>query len=328
MQIGKLSIQDLKELVLKNIKNNREEVISNPKIGGDCAIVQCGEDKLIYLSSDPITAATNSLGKLAVHINANDIATSGTAPLGIMLTILAPQGTTKTELENIILEAQAECDKLNISILGGHTEITDAVNRIVLSVTAIGIGERKAFERREDVEPGDYLVITKGVGIEGTGIIASEKEDELKSEFGEEFVENAKRFLDRTSVVRDGEIAGKYTKGMHDVTEGGILGAVWEMADLYDLGVELDIENFEIETATLKISEYLKIDPLKLISSGTMLISVAPEDLESLRKELFENNIENYIVGRFTKNREKTYLYKGIKREIEPPLSDELYKVL
>lgn len=262
MQIGKLSIQDLKDLILKNIKNNRKEVLSNPKIGGDCAVVECGEEKLLYLSSDPITAATNSLGKLAVHINANDIATSGTAPLGIMLTILAPQGTTKSELENIILEAQAECDKLNISILGGHTEITDAVNRIVLSVTAIGIGERENFENKKDIEPGDYLVITKGVGIEGTGIIASEKESELKAEFGEKFVDTAKEFLDKTSVVREGEIAGKYTKGMHDVTEGGLLGAVWEMADLYDLGVELDIETFEINPVTVKISEYFNIDPL------------------------------------------------------------------
>lgn len=328
MQIGKLSIVDLKELILKNIKNNREEVISNPKIGGDCAIIKCGEEKLLYLSSDPITGATTSLGKLAVHINTNDIATSGTAPLGIMLTILAPENTKREELENIIVEAQSECDKLNISILGGHTEITDAVNRIVVSVTAIGIGDKKDFDSKKEAEAGDYLIITKGIGIEGTGIIASEKEEELKVEFGTGFVEEAKKFLNRTSVVKDGEIAGKYTKGMHDVTEGGLLGAVWEMADLHDLGVELDIEKFEIDPITLKIAKFYRIDPLKLISSGTMLISVASEDLEKLRNELFENNIENFIVGKFTEDKKKIYIYNGTKREIAPPESDELYKVL
>ncbi|MGL5099586.1 MAG: AIR synthase related protein, partial [Fusobacteriaceae bacterium] len=264
MQVGKLKTGDLKNLILKNIKNNREEVISNPEIGGDCAIIACGKDKLIYLSSDPITGATNSLGKLAIHINANDIATSGTSPLGVMLTILAPENTKKWELENIILEAQSECDKMNMSILGGHTEITGAVNRIVVSVTAIGIGDRNDTERRGKGKPGDLLLITKGIGIEGTGIIASEKEKELLFHFGKDFVEEAKSFLDKTSVVKEGKLLGKFVKAMHDVTEGGILGAVWEMAELFNLGANLDIQDETISESTKKICQFYEVDPLKL----------------------------------------------------------------
>ncbi|MGL4968852.1 MAG: AIR synthase-related protein, partial [Fusobacteriaceae bacterium] len=305
MQIGKLKTGDLKNLILKNIKNNREEVISNPEIGGDCAIIACGEDKLIYLSSDPITGATNSLGKLAIHINANDIATSGTEPLGVMLTILAPENTKKWELENIILEAQAECDRMNMSILGGHTEITGAVNRIIVSVTAIGIGERKDIEGRGKAKAGDLLLITKGIGIEGTGIIASEKEKELLFHFGKDFVEEAKSFLDRTSVVKEGKLLGKFAKGMHDVTEGGILGAVWEMGELFNLGVELDIKDEMISESTKKICKFYEIDSLKLISSGTMLICIEKSQKEQIAELLQKYCIEFYFIGEFTENKER-----------------------
>ncbi|MGL5965554.1 MAG: AIR synthase-related protein [Fusobacteriaceae bacterium] len=328
MQIGKLKTGDLKNLILKNIKNNRKEVISNPEIGGDCAIVACGDEKLIYLSSDPITGATNSLGKLAIHINANDIATSGVSPLGVMITILAPENTEKYELENIILEAQAECDRMNMSILGGHTEITGAVNRIIVSVTAIGIGERKDIERRGRALSGDLLLITKGIGIEGTGIIALEKENELLLEFGSEFVDEAKKFIDKTSVVREGEVLGKFAKGMHDVTEGGILGAVWEMAELFDVGVNLNIKDEMISKYTQKISEFYKIDPLKLISSGTMLVCIEKSQKQEIIELLQENRIEYYFIGEFINSRERKYIFNGEVKEIEEPESDELYRVV
>lgn len=327
MQIGKLKTGDLKNIILKNIKNNRAEVISNPEIGGDCAIIECG-DKLIYLSSDPITGATSSLGKLAIHINANDIATSGTSPLGVMLTILAPPNTEKKELENIILEAQAECDKMNMSILGGHTEITDAVNRIIVSVTAIGIGEKIGPVGRERPKADDLLIITKGIGIEGTGIIASEKEKELTEKFGKDFVEEAKNFLDKTSVVKEGKLLGKLSKGMHDVTEGGILGAVWEMGELYSLGAELEIDEKMISEQTRKICDFYNIDPLKLISSGTMLICIDESQKDETLKLLKKNGIESYIIGKFIELKEMRYNFKGKMKNIDEPESDELYKVV
>lgn len=327
MQVGKLKTGDLKNIILKNIKNNREEVISNPEVGGDCAIIACG-DKLIYLSSDPITGATTSLGKLAIHINANDIATSGTSPLGVMLTILAPENTKRWELENIILEAQAECDKMNMSILGGHTEITNAVNRIIVSVTAIGIGEKSDTEGRGKIKSGDLLIITKGIGIEGTGIIASEKEKELSFHFGKEFVEKAKKFIDRTSVVKEGKLLGKLAKGMHDVTEGGILGAVWEMGELYNLGAELIIEEETISESTRKICDFYNIDPLKLISSGTMLICIDESQKEKAEELLEKNGIEYYFIGKFTESKEMKYSFQGEVKNIDEPESDELYKVI
>ena len=327
MKIGKLTINDLREIIFKNIRNNRSEVITNPEIGGDCAVIKTSGDDVIYLSSDPITGATNSLGKLGININANDIATSGVSPLGVMLTILAPPGTTRESLEDIIKEAQEQCDVLNMSILGGHTEITDAVNRIVLSVTAIGIGKKDEIKDRRTVLPGDSLIITKGVGIEGTGIIASEKSDELEERFGIEFVQKCKNYLNMTSVVKDGIISNKYAKGMHDVTEGGLLGALWEMCELYNLGCKVDYNKIKISDEVRELTKFFGIDPLKLISSGTMLISVGANDSKELVSSLIKEGIEAYKIGVLTESKEKILEINGKEVKIEEPESDELYKV-
>ncbi|MGL5054371.1 MAG: AIR synthase family protein [Fusobacteriaceae bacterium] len=327
MKIGKLTINDLKEIIFKNIRNNRSEVITNPEIGGDCAVITTSGDDVIYLSSDPITGATNSLGKLGININANDIATSGVSPLGVMLTILAPPGTTRESLEEIIKEAQEQCDILNMSILGGHTEITDAVNRIVLSVTAIGIGKKNEIKDRRTVLQGDALIITKGIGIEGTGIIASEKSEELEERFGIEFVQKCKNYLNMTSVVKDGIISNKYAKGMHDVTEGGLLGALWEMCELYKLGCKVDYNKIKISDEVRALTNYFDIDPLKLISSGTMLISVAAKDSAELLDSLIKEGIEAYEIGFLTDDKSKILEINGEEVKIEEPESDELYKV-
>jgi hydrogenase expression/formation protein HypE len=310
MKVGKLTVDDLRELIFKNLKSTRKEVLSNPEIGGDCAIVD-SKDKVIYLSSDPITGTSKGIGKLSVNINCNDIATAGVEPLGLMVTILAPEGTKREEIEEIAKEIQEECDKLNVDVLGGHTEITSAVNKIIISATAIGLGEKEEIKIKER-----------------TGIIAYEKEEELKERFGPELLEKAKKFLEKTSVVREGLIGKKYAKGMHDVTEGGILGAVWEMGEFYGLGVELIEENLIVGEETLKIAQHFNIDPLRLISSGTMLMIYPKEARESIVEELKRKGIESFIIGKFISGDEKYILGKNGKTWIAPPESDELYKVL
>ena len=335
MKIGKLTIENLKNLILNNIKKNRKEILTNPEIGGDCAIIEVG-DKLLYLSSDPITGATEKIGSLIVNINANDIATSGSTLVGIMLTILAPPGTEKKELSLIIQEAQKECDILNMEILGGHTEITDAVNRIVVSGTVVGIGEKKDFNNRKKSGLGDKILITKGIGIEGTGIICTEKCKELEEIFGKEIIEEGQKYLKKISVVKDAEIAKDVAKVMHDVTEGGILGAIWEVCELFNLGAEIEGSKLKISEVTQKICDYYKLDPLRLISSGTMLIIVGEKDIELLQKKLLEENIESFEIGTLTEKKDKIILKKcgekkGFKEErivIAEPESDELYNVI
>ncbi len=329
MKIGKLTASQLEEVIFKNIKKKRKEFLNSPGIGDDCAALDLG-DKVCYLSSDPITGAVNKIGKLAVNITCNDLATTGIEPMGIMATILAPTTSTIEDLKQIVIDMEAECEKLNIDILGGHTEITDAVTKIIVSITGIGFGTKAHYEKKEKIKSDDIILLTKGVGIEGTAIISFEKEEELKSILSKKELEYGKSMMEMTSVVKEGLLASDLSKGMHDVTEGGILGAIWEVSELSNLGVTIYEESLKIADTTSKICDFYNIDPLKLISSGSMLIVVSPENKDSLLKKLRLENISTYEIGFFTDNTKDKIIIdrENQKSIIDEPGSDELYKVI
>ena len=329
MNIGKLTASQLEEIIFKNIKKKRKEFLNTPGIGDDCAAIDLG-DKICYISSDPITGAVNKIGKLAVNITCNDLATTGTEPLGIMVTILAPPTTTTDDLKKIIIDMETECQLLNIDILGGHTEITDAVNKIIVSVTGIGFGTKEHYERKNKVDIDDLILLTKGVAIEGTAIIAYEKEVELTSVLTKDELNFAKSMMDMTSVVKEGLLSKKLNKGMHDVTEGGILGALWEISELTKLGVTVFSNKLNIHSVSSKICNFYNIDPLKLISSGSMIIIVSPKNKKNLMEILNSHKIPTFEIGRFTPNLEDKFILdlEGNKDIILEPLSDELYKVI
>ena len=328
MQVGKLTIDQLKELVFSNIENKRKEVIVNPDVGADCAVIDFG-DEICVMSTDPITGTVEEIGKLAVHITCNDIATTGVEPLGIMITIMAPEGTTEQEISKIMKDASNEARKLNVDIIGGHTEITTAVNRIIISSTGLGKAPKHKLNNMEKAQHGDLIILTKGAGIEGTGIICFEKENELKNVYGEELIKEGKGLLDNISVVKEGIIAGKIgTTFMHDVTEGGILGAVWEICNLKKLGCEIYEDKINIHNSTKSICKYYNIDPLRLISSGSMIIGVKGDKLSILEEAFRKEKIEYSVIGKLTNNNAKLLINSCGVSEIKSPESDELYKVI
>ena len=329
MKIGKLTASQLKEVIFDNIKKKRKEFLNSPGIGDDCAAIDLGE-KVCYVSSDPITGAVSEIGKLAVNITCNDLATTGVEPMGIMVTILAPPSTSVEDLQNIMVDMESECTKLNIDILGGHTEITDAVNKVIISVTGLGFGTKAHYEDKKEILEGDIVLLTKGTGIEGTAIIAYEKEEELKAVLSQSEINYAKSMMDLTSVVKEGLLSSKLSKGMHDVTEGGILGAVWEVAELSKLGVSIYEDQLNVSEVTHKICNYYKIDPLKLISSGSMLIVVSPENKDELLEKLIFDEIPAFEIGYFTQNIEEKFMYssQGQRSDVSEPESDELYKIV
>ena len=174
------------------------------------------------MSTDPITAAVSDIGRLAIHISCNDIASNGIQPLGIMLAVMLPVGTTEEHIEMIMDQAAKAAEACEVEIIGGHTEITAAVNQPVIVSTAIGRGRKNQSASAENIQIGDVILMTKSAGLEGTGIIAGDYAEELKEVLSEEELEQASELLDHVSVVRDGVTAGAVgTHGMHDVTEGG-----------------------------------------------------------------------------------------------------------
>lgn len=328
MKIGKLTNDELQQIIFRHLKSVRKEVLISPGIGEDCAVVDMGSGNLV-ISTDPITGTAKNIGKLAVHIACNDIASNGIEPIGLTVTLLIPPSACIDEVEMIIKDMQTEASRINVDILGGHTEVTDAVNRFVISATAIGRTEAVKNMFTKNSNPGDYIIMTKAAGIEGTSIIAYEKEEELKEILSENEMNEAKSFANHISVVPEGMLGGRLgVSAMHDVTEGGVLGAAHEMALSSGLGCEIELSKIMVEPVTEKICRNFDIDPLRLISSGSMMMTCSEELLESLKRELLNLDIKFSVIGKMTKNNDKIMLLDGVKTEIEPPSSDELYKVI
>lgn len=328
MKVGKLTTEQLKNLVFNTLKTKRKEIMVRPSVGEDCAIVDFGE-YVCVMSTDPITGTAEEIGKLAIHITCNDIASSGVSPLGIMLTIMAPEGTKEEDIKKIMEDASNEAAKLNVDIIGGHTEITNAVNRIIISSTGIGKELKNKALKKDMPKSEDLVVLTKGAGIEGTGIICFEKEEELKKIYGSEIVNEGKNLLDKISVVKEGVIGGKIgVSFMHDVTEGGVLGGLWEICDLYKLGCTIYEDKIKINDSTRIISNHFNINPLRLISSGSMLIGIREEKIDLLKYEFGKENIEYSIIGKFNSTKKNILVKDGKEKEIKPPESDEIYKVI
>jgi len=326
MKVGKIPNDILKSVVINRIKNKREEIVVRPRIGEDCGIADF-DGNLIALSSDPITGSPEEIGHLAVHISCNDIASCGAEPVGILITLLLPVGTTKEDLDLIMEQINKAADSINIDIMGGHTEITTAVNRTVAICTSIGKVQKESIVKTSGAKPGDYVVITKSAGLEGTAIIAKVKEKDLKAALGQRTVENAKSFINSISVVKEGMIAARFgVNSMHDVTEGGVLGAMWEIAEASGTGIIVQRNDVPVAPETKAICDYFGIDPLKLISSGSMAISC--KDGPGLIKILERNGIKATIIGRITAENEKKVVFDGKEYELKQPDTDELYKVV
>ena len=329
LKVGKLDNKLLSEAVISKIKCKRPEVLVHAGVGEDCATIDFGQYECV-MSTDPITASVRDIGRLCIHISANDIASNGIEPIGIMLAVMLPVGTTEDDIKHIMgqaAEAAAEC---NIEIIGGHTEITRAVNRPVIVSTAVGRGLARQSASARAMKPGDAIIMTKTAGIEGTGIIARDYENELAPVLSQDEQEHAKKLLSNVSVVKEGIIAGRLgTHGMHDITEGGLLGAIWEMCNIAGQGALIDKQKIPTDPVSEKICDHFGIDILRLISSGSMLIIAEPEKKDRIITEISSAGISATEIGKIVSLEEGLYIMDGQTRcEIEPPRPDELYKVV
>ena len=238
-------------------------------------------------------------------------------------------------------QAAQTAAEVKVEIIGGHTEITPAVKQPVIVSTAIGKALKGVSQSGNDMVPGDFIMMTKAVGLEGSGIIASDYEEQLSSVLSAKELARAKSFLELVSVVPEGIAAGSIgTHGMHDITEGGILGAVWEMCQISGRGAQVWEHEIPIEPETVKICDHYEIDPLRLISSGSMVIIVPKEKKEQMEKAMAEAGVACSVIGRIEEADFGIRLLKdGAPEagapdsseelvEIDPPYMDELYKVV
>lgn len=326
MEIGKIPENVLKRAVFRQIHTRRSEVLVGAGVGEDCAAVRLEPDELFVLSTDPITGATKDAGRLAVQITANDLASAGAEPIGILLTVLLPPSADEPLIRRLMQEVESACEELHVQAMGGHTEVTAAVNQPLLSVTGVGKVKKDRLVTTGGAGVGDDVVVSKWVGIEGTSIIAKEKEEELLQHFSRPFIEGAKGFDRYISVVPEAAVAVKSgVTAMHDVTEGGIYGALWELAEASGVGLEIDLKAVPIRQETVEVCEYYRLNPYQLISSGCMLMT--SENGHQLVRELKKAGIPAAVIGCCVEGKAKKIINGEEEAYLERPKTDELYKV-
>ncbi len=327
MKIGKVPENVLKRSVLKQIRTKRPEVVLGADVGEDCAAIKLEEDETFVLSIDPITGTAQDIGTLAIQVTANDLASSGAEPVGVLLTVLLPPEAREIALKRIMSQVEEACAKAGIQIIGGHTEVTSAVNQPVVTVCGVGKVKDGKLISTAGARAGMDLLVTKWIGIEGTSILAKEREAELLTRFSSSFVEEAKRFDRYLSVLPEAGIAAEAgVSAMHDVTEGGIFGALWEMAEASGVGLEIDLKKIPIRQETVEICEFFGVNPYKLISSGCMLMAAV--DGNTLARELEKAGIPAAIIGKAVEGNDRVLLNGDERRFLEPPKTDELYEVM
>jgi len=340
MRIGKLTNQELEEIVLSRLPRLSSRTITGSQVGADCAWLNFGSN-LLVASTDPVTAGGMQSGRLAIHVSCNDIAACGVNPVGILMVIIAPPSVTREELLQIVDQASETAESLGVDIVGGHTEISDSVTRFVVTTTAFGIVSKSDFVPLGCARPGDTLLMTKTAAIEGSWIAAMEHEDRLTSVLTPDQLSGVRGFLSDLSVVKEGVLAASCPAGdgtinaqgflhsavhlMHDVTEGGVFGAAYEMADLSGTGLILEPDAIPVHPATKEITTALHLDVMRLISSGSLLIAT-PEP-EVIMAKLRENRIQCTAIGSFIEKGFFTKDRNGDRSLLLPPDVDELYKL-
>lgn len=309
-------------------------VIVPPGIGRDAAAIGF-DDGVLVVKSDPITFATAIAARYLVAVNANDVACLGATPRWLTVVGLFPEGrTTETEVEGTFADLRDVCAEYGISLIGGHTEITPAVNHPVLIGTLLAETTQARLLEPGGAREGDEILLTKSVGLEGTALLAAEKRDELLPVLGEQRLREARKLLYRPgiSVVADASaaLAGEGVHALHDPTEGGVATGVWELAETSGHGAEIEMEALPILPETRSICDHFGIDPLGLLSSGALLIAVAPNTTQTVLARLRNARVVASKIGRVTGKGEPCVLMQpaGGRVPLARFVSDEVTRVL
>ena len=327
MRRGKISESVLKRSVLKKINTHRKEVINGADVGTDCAVLSFEEGYDIALSATPVTAPIKDISSYAIHMALNNVAAAGAEPLGVMLSVLLPEQTEEDELQKMIEQAQDICSGCGADIIGGHTEVIPDIDRPIMTVT--GVGKRK--DARAGSLPGvkanQDVVISKWIGLEGTIRLARERREELCARYPERMIEKAAAYDKYLSVIPEAATAMKSgVCGMHDVSRGGVFGALWELAQRAGVGLEIDLKKIPVKQETIEICEFFELNPYELLSGGCLIMTA--QDGEALVTALERENIPAVVVGRTTKGNDRVIYNEDEKRYLDRPKTDQIYNIM
>ncbi|OGD53520.1 hypothetical protein A3K80_07050 [Candidatus Bathyarchaeota archaeon RBG_13_38_9] len=329
-QVGKIPSEILKSIVFRNLGMANDRLLVGPGIGEDAAVVRFG-NKALVLSTDPITGTASNVGWFSVHINANDVATFGAKPKWYLCSIMLPKGSRKNVLRGIMKQIDSACTELGVTVIGGHCEVTTFLKKPILVGFMLGETRLNRYVTSGGASVGNVLMLTKTVGIEGTAILATDAENILRKHLKKGVIRRAQNLYKKISVVKEAlmamEVGG--VTAMHDPTEGGILCGIWELSEASHLGVRIYQNRIPISSETRSICKILKIDPCRLVSSGSLLIAAKKSFAPKIIKELSGKRIPISVIGEFTKRKHGRKLLSIDESviELKPPFPDDVYNV-
>ena len=346
LQVGKLPMGLLQDLLARYSQED-ERLVVGPRIGEDAAVVDMG-DRYLVAKSDPITFATDEIGWYVVHVNTNDVAAMGATPRWFLLTLLLPgggadsggrgtdsggRGTDSGLVEEILSQVSDTCQQLGIVLCGGHTEITYGLARPIAVGFLLGEVEKDDLVRTGGARVGDDVILTKGIAIEGTAILAREAAGRLAGRVDGDLLERGRRFLHDPgiSVLRDARVAVRAGRvhAMHDPTEGGLATGLWEMAHASGKGIVVDLDHVHLFDETASFCRVLGLDPLGLIASGALLLAAAAGDSAAIVAALRDEGIDAAVIGRIVDSPPVVQFRDGDDLQRLPVFEqDELTRVL
>lgn len=327
MKTGKASESVLKRSVFKQLHTKRDEVISAVGTGLDVAVLKLDADEMTVLSTNPVMGTLEELGGYGVLSVVSNLAAAGATPVGILLTILLPEKEDERTLKKIVAQAQEVCDRYQIQILGGHTEVTKAVNQPVLSLVAVGKAKKDSLCLSKGAKPGMDILIANWIALEGTVILAAEKEQELLTRYTAPFLDKTKALKKFLDIQKAAQIAAGHGVGaMKDGSRGGIFGTLWEFAEASGIGLEIDLKKIPIRQETVEVCEFLGVNPYELHAGGCLLM--AAEDGNALVQALEREGIFATVIGKATAGNDRVLLNEEERRFLEPAKPDELLKYI
>ncbi len=326
LSLGKLPPKFLDQLLRYIADSTDPRVYQGPGIGLDCAVLDFG-NRFVVVKSDPITFATDSIGWYAVNVNANDIATTGARPRWFLATLLLPVSTEKKTVETIFGQIKTACQEVGASLIGGHTELTAGLDRPIIAGTMLGEIDRECLISPSGAKPGDHILLTKGIPIEATSILAREFPARLSS-LPNSVVERAAEYLHNPgiSIVPEAMAAAEVggVTAMHDPTEGGLAAALWELAQASQVRLVIDVEAIPIPQESRMVCDALSINPLEAIASGALLLTVDPKSVSLVLKAIGDLDITVVDIGSVEPGRDVLILRQGNSSRLNWPLRDAI----
>lgn len=327
---GKVPSDVLEKLVFTRLGKKDPSVLLGPGVGQDASLLQVG-DRVLVASTDPITGSIEDVGWLAVHVNANDIAAFGVPPKWFLASIMLPGGSSVEEVRRIMSQIDGASKELGIAVAGGHTEVTESIDHPIVAGFMLGVTSPGEYVTSSGARPGDSIVITKTIAMEGTAILAAECHDFLTSSLDERVLEDARRLREQISVVREGVTAFKtgHLTSMHDPTEGGLSGGIHEISDASNVGFCISMDAMPIDESTRQICEALGINPLELISSGCMLMTCQANYTDDVVKSITTEGVQAAVIGEVVEDKNHRVISDGGNEvQLPRPRTDALWDAL